>query len=62
METKKISPGEQKDEQKIVAHIVRALKSIRYGYVHITVQDEKVVQIEKSEKVRFDKAGLSWYS
>lgn len=52
METEKVNPNEQKDEEKIVGHILKALKSIRYGYVQITVQDSRIVQIEKAEKIR----------
>jgi len=52
METEKISRNDQKDEEKIIAHILNALKGIRYGYVQITVQDSRVIQIEKAEKIR----------
>ena len=45
-------------ERKLLSEILKAIKSIRYGYVQIIVQDSKVVQIEIKEKVRFDKDGL----
>lgn len=32
--------------------ILGALKGIEYGYVQITVQDSRVVQIDKMEKIR----------
>lgn len=35
-----------------IGQIVRSVKSIRYGYVQIIIQDSKVVQIEKTEKTR----------
>ena len=35
--------------------IVRAVKGIRFGSVEITIHDSKVVQIERKEKLRFDK-------
>ncbi len=39
-----------KDQQ-----IIDAIKSIKYGSVEIIVHDGKVVQIERKEKIRFDK-------
>jgi len=41
--------------REIISEIVSALNSIRYGSVEITVHNSKVVQIEKKERVRFDK-------
>ncbi len=41
-------------EREIMAEIQSAIKSIRYGYVQIVIQDSKVVQIDKTEKVRLD--------
>jgi len=41
--------------REIISEIVLALNSIRYGSVEITVHNSKVVQIEKKERVRFDK-------
>ena len=46
-------------EKKLLLQILKAVRSIRYGYVQIIVQDSKVVQIDKTEKIRFDKEGLS---
>ena len=42
-------------EKEILLQILKALRSIRYGYVQIIVQDSKVVQIDKTEKIRLDK-------
>jgi hypothetical protein len=44
-------------EHEIVQAILAAIKSLRYGSVEIIVQDSKVVQIERREKIRFDKDG-----
>ena len=51
-----------REEEKLLSQILKALKSIRYGYVQITVQDPKVVQIDKTEKIRLDKrdSSLLW--
>ena len=35
--------------------ILQALRGIRFGAVEIVVHDGKVVQIERKERVRFDK-------
>jgi hypothetical protein len=35
--------------------IVQAVKGIRFGSVEITIHDGNVVQIERKEKLRFDK-------
>ena len=35
--------------------IVKALRGLKYGYVQIVVQDSRVVQIERTEKVRLDR-------
>ncbi len=44
-----------KEDEKLVIQILKSIKGIRYGYVQIVVQDSKVVQIDKTEKIRFDK-------
>lgn len=59
METGKITLNDQKDEEEIIAHVLKALKGIRYGYVQITVQDARVVQIEKAEKIRLNNHSLN---
>ncbi len=48
-----------KEDEKLLSQILKAIKSIRYGYVQIIVQDSKVVQIDKTEKIRFDKEDFS---
>ncbi len=35
-------------------HILDAISQIKYGAVEILIHDSRIVQIEKSEKVRFD--------
>ena len=42
-------------EHEIVQAIFAAITSLRYGSVEIIVQDSKVVQIERKEKIRFNK-------
>lgn len=62
METERITLSDQKDEQEVIAHILKALRSIRYGYVQITVQDARVVQIEKAEKIRLNHHSLNQHT
>lgn len=53
-----------KQEQKnivndaIIKEIIETLNSLKYGYVQITVHNSKVVQIDKTEKTRFDDVWL----
>ena len=45
--------------EAIIKEIIAALNSLRYGQVQITVHNSKIVQIEKTEKMRFDEIGLT---
>ncbi len=47
----------KENEKRLLSQILKALKSIRYGCVQIYIQDSKVVQIDKTEKIRFDREG-----
>lgn len=40
------------EDDEIVEQIVKAISSVRYGHVQIVIQDSRVVQIDKTEKVR----------
>lgn len=42
-------------EKQLLLRVLDAVKSIKYGYVQITIQDSKVVQIDRTEKIRLDK-------
>lgn len=51
--------------QELLSKIAEAIQGIRFGSVQIVIHDSRVVQIEKSEKIRFDidavlKAGGDW--
>ena len=41
--------------QQLISEILSALNKLRYGSVEITAHNSKIVQIEKKEKLRFDK-------
>ena len=42
------------DEQNLT-HIASALEGIRYGSIEIVIHDSRIVQIERKEKLRFDR-------
>ena len=42
------------DNVEIENHILTAILNIRYGAVEILIHDSKVVQVEKTEKMRFE--------
>ncbi len=39
----------------MLTKVLEAIKSIKYGYVQVIVQDSKVVQIDRTEKTRLDR-------
>ena len=41
-----------KNEKEILLEITGLMKNIKYGYIQITIQNGKVVQIDKTEKFR----------
>lgn len=49
---KKISNEES--VQRNLTIITDLLRNIKYGYIQITIQDSRVVQIDKTEKLRFN--------
>lgn len=42
----------------IIKEIIEVLNSLKYGAIHITVHNSKIVQIDKTEKIRFDDVWL----
>ncbi len=49
---KKISYEES--VRQTIPIMAELIKGIKYGYIQITVQDGRVVQIDKTEKFRFN--------
>jgi hypothetical protein len=45
-------PETQAEEAQLIRLILRAIREIRYGSVQIVIQDSKVVQIDKMERIR----------
>lgn len=48
-------PSAAQGDLKWLELVVQHVKSLRYGVVEIVVHDSRVIQIEKTERVRFDK-------
>ena len=46
--------SKDKNEEQFLLDVLSAIKSIKYGCVQITIQNCKVVQIDKTEKIRLD--------
>lgn len=49
------APAPSAQEQAVLAEVLSAIRAVRYGYVQITLQDARVVQIDTLEKKRFDR-------
>jgi hypothetical protein len=47
-------PGEE-ELRRIEDELMHSLSEIRFGSIEIVIQDSRVVQIERREKVRFDR-------
>jgi hypothetical protein len=45
--------SESRVAPEVIAAIEAAISSIRYGVVQVVIQDGRVVQIERTEKIRF---------
>ena len=48
--------GRSGDELKWLELVIQQVGSLRYGSVEIIVHDSRVIQIEKTERVRLEKA------
>jgi hypothetical protein len=41
------------EESAVLQKVLQALRQIRYGQIQITIQDGRVVQLDRTEKQRF---------
>jgi hypothetical protein len=48
--------GKSNDELKWLELVIQHVNSLNYGVVEIIVHDSRVIQIEKTERVRLEKA------
>ncbi len=44
----------ENENEGIAKSIVEAVKGIKYGYIQVTIHNSKIVQIDKTEKIRLD--------
>ncbi len=47
------------EEEIILREVLKALHQIKHGYIQLVVQDSRVVQIDKMEKVRLGNRPLA---
>ncbi len=52
---RELKEGDGTGRGPLLAEILRAITGIRYGSVEIVIHDGKIVQIERKEKIRFDR-------
>ena len=50
------NPVSRQNAVEIAGQLIRMLEGIRFGSIEITIHDNKVVQIERREKIRPDAA------
>ena len=55
-EAQKQLPVGESDDSKWLELVIQQVGSLRYGVVEIVVHDSRVIQIEKTERLRLDKA------
>lgn len=55
MEIKQDKTNFTKIDEQIIAKIIQAIKELKYGCVQIVIHNSEIVQIEKTEKMRFEK-------
>jgi len=42
-------------EARAIREVVRAVRSVAFGSVEIVIQNSRIVQVERKEKIRFDR-------
>ncbi len=42
-------------EQEVLREVLRAMRTVKHGYVQVVLQDARVVQIDTLEKRRLDR-------
>ncbi len=49
------SPIEPNNEEEFLREILRSIRTIKYGSVQLIIQDGKIIQVDKTEKLRFSR-------
>lgn len=47
--------GLSSDHEEVLAKVLEAVRQVKFGNVQVTIQDGRVVQIDRTEKLRFTK-------
>lgn len=42
------------DNEAVERHILEAIRGLKYGAVEVLIHDSRIVQVEKTEKMRFE--------
>jgi hypothetical protein len=42
--------------EQAIGEVVRTIKSVSYGSVEVVIHNSRIVQIERKEKLRFDRS------
>lgn len=50
-----LSANHEPRTEQDLTHVLSALRGVRYGSVEITIHDSRIVQIERREKLRFER-------
>ena len=53
-EFKEVEKGLAADEIELLRDVIRALRTLRYGSVNLTVHDGRLVEIQKVETIRMN--------
>ncbi len=53
-ENKDLEKGLAASEIELLRDLIRALRTLRYGSVNLTVHDGRLVEIQKVEKIRMN--------
>ena len=48
--------GRTAQSEQAIREIVRAIESVSYGSVEVVIHNSRIVQIERKEKLRFDRS------
>lgn len=53
LSTATINPtGLTPEEEEVLTKVLEAVRQIKFGYIQVTIQDGRVVQIDRTEKQR----------
>jgi len=51
----RLAADETETEREVLREILRSIRSVRYGSIEVVIHEARVVQIERKEKIRFER-------